>query len=193
MKKHILIINAHTGKDSLCHDLAERYLLGAEKSNAAVKLVNLDELEFSPILKHGYNKRTELEPDLVNMQDEIKKADHLVFVYPNWWGTYPALLKGFIDRVFLPKFAFIYQEKSPFPKKLLKGKTARLIVTMDTPPWYYSLVYKKPGHNSMKRSILHFCGIKPVKITAIGPVKSSNDAKRKNWLDKVEKLGKSMK
>ncbi len=193
MKKHILIINAHPVKDSLCHELAEQYLIGAGKSNAVVKLVNLIDLEFSPILKQGYNKRTELEPDLVAMQDEIKKADHLVFVYPNWWGTYPALLKGFIDRVFLPKFAFIYQDKSPFPKKLLKGKTARLIVTMDTPSWYYSLAYKKPGHNSMKRSILHFCGIKPVKITVIGPVKSPNDAKRKIWLNKVEKLGESMK
>jgi len=193
MKKHILIINAHPDKDSLCYELGERYLVGAEKVNAVVKLVNLIDLEFSPVLKHGYHKRTELEPDLVNMQEEIKKADHLVFVYPTWWGTYPALLKGFIDRVFLPKFAFLYQEKSPFPKKLLKGKTARLIVTMDTPPWYYSLAYKKPGHNSMKRSILHFCGIKPVKITAIGSVRSSNDVKRKNWLEKVEKLGKSMK
>ncbi|MEA3479782.1 MAG: NAD(P)H-dependent oxidoreductase [Bacteroidota bacterium] len=193
MKKNILIINGHPDKDSLCYELAKRYQIGTEKSNTIAKLINLVDLEFTPILKHGYNKRTELEPDLVNIQTEINKADHLVFVYPNWWGTYPALLKGFIDRVFLPKFAFEYQEESPFPKKLLNGKTARLIVTMDTPTWYYSLFYRKPGHNSMRKSILHFCGVKPVKISAFGPVKSSNDEKQKNWLDKVEKLGESMK
>ena len=128
-----------------------------------------------------------------DFQNEIKKAEHLVFVYPNWWGTYPALLKGFIDRVFLPKFAFKIQEKSPLPEKLLKGKSARLIVTMDTPLWYYNLIYKKSGHNSMKKSILNFCGIKPVKITAFEPIKSSTEEKRKLWLNKVEKLGELMK
>ena len=193
MKKNILIINGHPNKESFCYELAKRYLIGAEKAGTGVKLVNLIDLEFSPILKYGYNKRTELEPDLIRMQNEIKKAEHLVFVYPNWWGTYPALLKGFIDRVFLPKFAFKIQEKSPFPEKLLKGKSARLIVTMDTPLWYYNLIYKKSGHNSMKKSILNFCGIKPVKITAFEPIKSSTEEKRKLWLNKVEKLGELMK
>jgi NAD(P)H dehydrogenase (quinone) len=193
MPRNILILNGHPDKSSLCNELANRYKIGAEKSGAKVKLVNLRELEFSPILKHGYQKETELEPDLVNVQKEINKADHLVFVYPNWWGTYPALLKGFIDRVFLPGFAFKYQEKSPFPEKLLKGKSARLIVTMDTPTWYYSLVYKKPGHNSMKKSILNFCGVKPVKTSIIGTIKNSTELKRKTWLDKVEELGKKLK
>ncbi len=192
MKKNILIINGHPDKKSFCYELANRYLIGAKKSDAGVEFVNLTDLEFSTILEHGYKKRTKLEPDLVNMQEKIKNADHLVFVYPNWWGTYPALLKGFIDRVFLPKFAFEYQEKSPFPKKLLNGKSARLIVTTDTPSWFYSLVIGKPGHNSMKKSILNFCGIKPVKITAVGPIKSSKENRRKSWLDKVEKFGEAM-
>ncbi|MCK5066858.1 MAG: NAD(P)H-dependent oxidoreductase [Bacteroidales bacterium] len=106
MKKNILIINGHPDKDSFCSELAKSYQIGAEKSNTPVKLINLVDLEFTPILKHGYNKRTELEPDLVNIQTEINKADHLVFVYPNWWGTYPALLKGFIDRVFFTEICF---------------------------------------------------------------------------------------
>jgi putative NADPH-quinone reductase len=116
-------------------------------------------------------------------------ADHLVIIYPNWWSTYPALLKGFIDRVFLPNFAFKYLENSPIPAKLLKGKTARIIVTMDTPKWYYWLIYRSPGHNSMKKGILEFSGISPVKITAFAVVKSSTVAKRKKWLDVVEALG----
>jgi len=166
---------------------------GADKSEAECDIVNLTDLEYSPVLKYGYRKRTDLEPDLQDAWEVITKADHLVLVYPNWWGTYPALLKGFIDRLFLPGFAFEYQEKSPFPKKLLTGKTARLVVTTDTPNWYYSLVYRKPGHNSMKKSILGFCGIKSVKISTFGPVKNSTDVQRNGWLTKVEKLGKELK
>ena len=191
--KNILIINGHPDKESLCTELAKQYQNGAEKFGADCNLINLTDLDFSPVLKYGYRKRTDLEPDLQNIWDLITKADHLVFVYPNWWGTYPALLKGLIDRVFLPGFAFEYQEKSPLPKKLLTGKTARLIVTTDTPSWYYSLVYGKPGHNSMRKSILGFCGIKPVKISTFGPVKNSSDIKRKSWLEKVEKLGLKLK
>ena len=191
--KRILIINGHPDKESLCHSLAEKYKIGAEKSGAECDLINLIDLEFSPVLKYGYRKRTDLEHDLQKVWGLISKADHLVFVYPNWWGTYPALLKGFFDRLFLPGFAFEYQEKSSLPKKLLTGKTARLIVTTNTPTWYYSLVYGKPGHNSMKKSILGFCGIKPVKITTVGPVKNSTDTQRNTWLEKVEDLGKALK
>ncbi len=192
MRKNIVIINGHPDKNSFCTSLAEQYKKGADLS-ADCKLINLIDLNFSPVLEYGYRTRTELEPDLQNMRDLISKANHLVFIYPNWWGTYPALLKGFIDRVFLPGFAFEYQKNSPFPKKLLTGKTARLIVTTDTPYWYYSLIYKKPGHNSMKKSILGFCGIKPVRISTIGPVKNSSKAQRIKWLHKVEKLGAQLK
>ena len=189
--KHILVINGHPDKESYCHELARAYKRGADNAKTDCKLINLEELTFDPILHHGYKQRTELEPDLLSIQEDIKNADHVVFVYPNWWGTYPALLKGFIDRAFLPKFAFKYRENSLLWDKLLNGKTARLIVTMDSPKWYYNLVFKKPGHNSFKKGILKFCGIKPVKITTFSPLKSSNDEKRKEWIKKVETLGRT--
>jgi len=188
--KKILIINGHPDKKSLCFALAESYKKGADTNGTECQLVHLIDLKFNPILTYGYRVVSELEPDLLKMQKDILEADHLVVVYPNWWGTYPALLKGFIDRVFLPKFAFKYLEKSPFPAKLLKGKTARIIVTMDTPKWYYRLINRSPGHNSMKKAILEFSGIKPVTISSFAIVKSSNDLKRKKWLDEVEELGK---
>ena len=99
-------------------------------------------------------------------------------------------MKGFIDRIFLPEFAFKYHKDSPFWDKLLKGKTARLIVTMDAPKWYYWFIYRSPGTNSMKRAILEFSGISPVKITSFSPVKSSDEPKRAKWLKQVELLGK---
>src|SRR5690606_10923772 len=98
-------------------------------------------------------------------------------------------LKGFIDRTFLPGFAFKYREDSVWWDKLLAGKSARLIVTSDTPSWYNKVMYKQAGHNVMKNNILKFCGIRPVRITEIGPVRGSSPAARVRWLDQVRKLG----
>jgi len=190
--KKILILNAHPRKDSFCRALSESYRKGAEESGADVKLINLIDLEFDPVLKTHNTQSNDLEPDILKTQKEISLADHLVFVYPNWWGTYPALLKGFFDRVFTSGFAFKYQKHSRMPAKMLTGKSARVIVTMDTPLWYYSIGYKKPGHNSIKRSILGLCGISPVRITAFSPIRHSSPEKREMWLRKVERLGKAL-
>ena len=187
--KNILVINGHPDKESFCSALAERYKKGATAAGATCKLINLIDLDFNPILTYGYRKISILEPDLIKVQQDIVAANHLVFVYPTWWGTYPALLKGFLDRVFLPGFAFKYHLNGPFWDKLLKGKVARLIVTMDSPTWYNFLVYRSPGHNSMKRAILEFCGVKAVRITSFAPMRSSSDKKRKQWLNEVETLG----
>jgi len=191
--KKVLIINGHPDKQSFCSALASNYKLGAEQSRAKCDVVNLIDLDFDPILKYGYRKRTELEPDLVRVWNLIKEADHLVFVYPIWWGTQPALLKGFIDRLFLPNFAFRYRENSMFWDKLLKGKSARLIVTMDTPKWYYLFFYRSPGHNAMKKGTLNFCGVHPVKITTFTPLKNSTIEKRMKWLEQISRLGKQLK
>lgn len=188
--KKVLIINGNPDKESFCIALAIAYKQGADAVGTTCKLIHLIDLQFDPILRYGFRKRTELEPDLLTVQQDIIEFDHLVFVYPTWWGTYPALLKGFIDRVFLPKFAFKYRDDSVFWDKLLKGKSAHIIVTMDTPKWYYSLIYHSPGHNSMKKGILGFCGITPVKVTALGPIKSSTPAKREKWLQQIEAFGK---
>jgi putative NADPH-quinone reductase len=101
----------------------------------------------------------------------------------------PALLKGFIDRTFLPGFAFKYRSDSPFPEQLLKGRTADMLVTMDTPPWYFRWVYGNPGHWQMKRTILQFTGIRPVKVHSMGPVRSASDSKKQGWLTQAFRLG----
>lgn len=193
MSKHILIIDAHPDKTSFCSALAESYLKGASESSAKCNLIHLIDLHFDPILHYGYKKETPLEPDLTAVQQDILKADHLVFVFPTWWGTYPAILKCFIDRIFLPEYAFSYHKNSLLWDKLLNGKSARLIITMNTPTWYYRWIYKSPGVNSMKKSILNYCGIKPVKTTILGPVKNAENQKRTNWLKKVYKLGMQQK
>jgi NAD(P)H dehydrogenase (quinone) len=187
----ILIINGHSGSaNSLSHSLANAYYEGAVANGAEVDMLNLAELQFAPVLHGGYDRSQPMEPDLVRSQTLIAKAEHLVFVYPNWWGAQPALLKGFIDRTFLPGFAFRYKGRDSLMwDKLLKGKTARLLVTMDTPPWYYRWVYRAPGHRLMRHNILGFCGIGPVEATDFGPVKLASEKIIGKWILQARKLG----
>jgi putative NADPH-quinone reductase len=188
----ILVINGHPDPESFCSALSRAYLEGAASQSAEIRTIDLSQISFDPILKYGYRKRTGLEEDLVKAQEFIRWADHLVIVYPTWWGTMPAVLKGFFDRVFLPGFAFKFRENSALWDKLLTGRSAHLIVTMDTPSWYNRLIYRHAGHQVMKRNILNFCGIKPVRLTEINRVNSSSAEQRAEWLDKVRRLGSKL-
>lgn len=191
--KKIVIINGHPNKESLNFALAAAYKKGALESNAAIKEIIISDLQFNPNLEFGYQKRTELEPDLLEAWEKIKWADHLVWVHPVWWGGLPAITKGFIDRLFLPGFAFQYRQNSIFWDKLLKGKTAHIITTIDLPSWYYWLIYGKPSVNQLKKSTLQFCGINPVKVSYFGIIKDSKEEKRRKWIAEVENLGKRQK
>ncbi|MBT9190487.1 NAD(P)H-dependent oxidoreductase [Zobellia russellii] len=191
--KNILIINGHPDKESFNFALSKSYKIGAEKSNAEIKEINIRELNFNPNLQFGYRKRTELEPDLLDAQAKLKWADHLVWIYPVWWSSVPAIMKGFLDRVLLPGFAFNKRENSLFSDTYFTGKTARVICTLDQPAWYYKWVYGNPSHNAMKKGTLKYIGIKKVRITTIGPIRLSKEDFRAKWLRKVEILGQMNK
>jgi NAD(P)H dehydrogenase (quinone) len=189
MKQKILVILGHPDKESFCGALAQSYVQGATNAGAEVKELCLGDLSFDPCLRKGYKTQQTLEPDLKTSQELIKWAEHLVFVYPIWWGTMPALLKGFIDRVFLPGFAFKYQENSPWWDKLLTGKSAHLITTMDAPVFFFWLFYRSAAHTVMRKTILEFCGVKPVRISSIGTVRNLNQTKIKQWLSRASLWG----
>ena len=188
--KRILIIQGHPDKESYCHALAEAYLKGAGESGAEVRQIKTGEIDFNLNLSFGYRQRTELEPCLEKAQQDILWAQHIVMVFPVWWGSVPAVLKGFLDRVFLPGFAFQKRPNSLWWDKLLKGRSARIISTMDQPGWYYRLAYSRPSTNAIKKLTLEFCGVKPVKVTTIGPLRHSKGSFRNNWLKRVEALGR---
>jgi len=190
---NILIINGHPDKESFNWALAAAYKKGALKKGAEVQEIHIVDLDFNVNLAFGYRKRTELEPDLRRAQEQITWADHLVWVYPVWWGSVPALMKGFLDRVLLPGFAFKKREGSVWWDKYLTGKTSRIICTMDQPTWYYRWFNGRPSHVAMKRLTMNFIGIKKVRITAIGPLRLSKPKFRENWLKKVEALGARLK
>ncbi|PIF30362.1 putative NADPH-quinone reductase [Flavobacterium sp. 9] len=187
--KKILIINGHPNPSSFNFGIAESYLKGAIASGSEVDTITIADLKFNPNLQFGYQKRTELEPDLVESWQKIKKADHLVWIHPIWWGGLPAITKGFIDRLFLPGMAFEHRENSVWWDKLLKGKTAHIITTLDQPSWYYKMIYGNPSVNQLKKTTLEFCGVKPVKVSYIGIIKTSDDFQKEKWLQKVYDFG----
>lgn len=187
--KRILLILGTPKHDSLCQALAEAYTQGARGEGHIVHQLRLGELQFDPILREGYGQNQALEPDLLEAQRQIHWAEHLVFVYPVWWGGVPALLKGFFDRTFLPGFAFKYRNRSQLWDKLLTGRTADLLVTLDTPPWYFRWVYGAPAHRQMVRTILGFCGIRTRRLAEFAPVRPSSEEQRQGWLRKAERLG----
>lgn len=189
MKKNILVINGHPDAESYNAALSRAYTEGARFTQAEVEVININELSFDPNLRFGYRQRTELEPDLLRAQEQISRANHLVWIYPVWWGSVPATMKGFIDRVFLPGFAFKKRDGSPWWDKYLKGKTARLICTLDQPSWYYRWVYGRPSHRAMKQLTMQFVGIHKVKSTTIGPIRNSSMEFREKWLQRVKLLG----
>ena len=191
--KNIVVINGHPNPESLCAAFAEAYIKGALKCGANVEEITISQLSFNPNLAYGYQKIQELEPDLLAAWQKIQKADHLVWIHPVWWGGLPAITKGFIDRLFLPGMAFKYRKDSVFWDKLLTGKTAHIITTMDEPRLYYWLVFGSPSIYQLKYSVLKFCGIKPIKVTTFGIIKTASAEKRKQWIDEVYQLGRRLK
>lgn len=188
--KKIVVINCHPNPESFNHSLAKAYVSGALEAGNAVKEIVIAELSFNPNLAQGYQKRTELEPDLLEAWNKIQWADHLVWIHPVWWGGLPAISKGFIDRLFLPGMAFKYRDNSVWWDKLLAGKTAHILTTLDQPSWYYRWAFGRPSVNMLKKSVLQFCGVKPVKVTYFGPIRNSKTETRTTILIKAERLGK---
>lgn len=185
----ILIINGHPRKESFSSALAEAYRSGAEESSATIDQINLRDLDFDLNLRYGYGKKMVLEPDLVEAQKKLKWADHLVWIYPVWWGSVPALMKGFLDRVLTPGYAYKKIEGSIRWEQYFKGKSARLICTLDQPPWYYNLVFFAPSHRAMTGLTMKFIGVKKVRSISFGTMRLSSESKRKKWLAKTKKLG----
>lgn len=192
MMKKILIINGHPTKNSYCDSLSKSYSSAASSAGNEVVLLNLYELDFKINFINGYSKKEEPEKDIILAQEKIKWANHIVIIHPVWWGSVPALLKGFFDTVLLPGFAFKYRKEGILWDKLLSGKTGHLIYTSDTPIWIYNLFFGAPSVNQVKKRTLQFCGIKHVKVTGVGPIRKSTQEFREKWIKKIEDLGREV-
>lgn len=189
--KKVLVINANPKPGSLCKALAEKYASVAREKHT-VEQIHIGDLNFEISLDDGYDKVTELEPDLVDFQKKIQWSDHIVIVSPVWWGTVPAKFKGAIDRSFLPGFSFEYIDGKAMPKQLLKGRSSEIIITLDSPPFWYKYIKGNAIYKQLNNSILDFSGIKNTSSTYFGPVINSTSDKRNSWLKKVAVLAQKI-
>lgn len=186
----VAAILGHPNGPSFNRALAARYIDGLRASGAHVDVLDLEAMDFDPILHHGYAQIQPLESDLLAAQQTIEAADHVLIAFPVWWGTPPALVKGFFERTFLPGWAFKFGELWPLPKRLLKGRSAHLIVTMDSPTVVYDLWYRRSAHRAVVNGTLRFCGIGPVSSSTITAVKYRPRALLDWHLNRMETLGR---
>lgn len=190
--KRILLIQGHpdAAHTHLCHALADAYAAGAHEADHLVRTIHVAELDF-PLLRsqHDWEAGT-LPTGLQQAQDDIKWAEHIVIFFPLWLGDMPALLKGFLEQVARPGFAFKREgSQTAFASKGLTGRSARVVVTMGMPALLYRWYFRAHSIKSLERNILGFIGIKPVNETLIGMVANLSDTDGNIWLGRLRKMG----
>lgn len=186
----ILVIQGHPDTTPGHFDaaLADAYAAGAADGGHELRRLNIAELEF-PLLRSQQDWESgEPVADIRHAQDDIRWAEHIVIIYPLWLGDMPALLKGFFEQLARPGFA-LPQSGNPFGKKPLAGRRARVIVTMGMPALMYELWYRAHSLKSLRRNILQFCGISPVRTACFGLV-AANAKRREGFLVKAREWGR---
>jgi putative NADPH-quinone reductase len=190
--RRILIIQGHPDvtEEHLGHALAHAYAGAAIAAGHQVRTATPAQLDF-PLLRSASEwENSPLPPALQQAQDDIAWAQHLVLFFPLWMGDMPALLKGFLEQVARPGFAFHRAEGNPFGRKGLAGRSARIVVTMGMPALLYRFYFRAHSVKSLERNILGFVGIAPVHETLIGLVDTLDEAGRRKWTDKLAALGR---
>lgn len=195
MAKRITIIQGHPDAQTrhFGHALADEYAKGAEDGSHEIKRIEVAALDF-PLLRTKEEFEKGAVPDSIRRaQEAISWANHLVILYPLWLGTTPALLQGFFEQVFRYGFAAVKSEVGLMPKKLLKGRSARIVVTMGMPAFFYKWFFRAHSLKSLERNILGFAGIGPIRASLIGMVEGMNGKQRAGWLDTMRRLGEEGK
>lgn len=192
MGKHILLIQGHPDDQParLCSGLLAAYAQGAQQAGHQVRSISIAKLDF-PLLRSQADWQDGSVPQgLLNAQEDILWAQHLVLFFPLWLGDMPALVKGFLEQIARPGFAFTPEGENPFAHKGLKGRSARVVVTMGMPALLYRWYFRAHSIKSLERNILGFVGIGPIDETLIGMVGAMQPKDAQKWLKKMTLLGR---
>jgi putative NADPH-quinone reductase len=191
MSRRITIIQGHPDPSErhLCHALADAYRAGAEEAGFEVRAIEVAQLDFPWISSKADFEHGPRPPAIAEAQSVIRSSDHIVIVYPLWHGTLPALFKAFLEQVFRYDFAF-----EPGPggryRKLLAGRSARIVVTMGMPALAYRWYFGAHGLKSLEQNLLKFAGIRPVRATLLGRVEQVDPTTRTRWIERLQDLGR---
>lgn len=192
MSRDILIVQGHPDASvrHFNHALADAYAEGARAAGHALRTVDVARLDFPLLRSKAEWDHGALPEALRPVQQDIAWAAHLVFFFPLWLGGMPALLKGLLEQVARPGFALSSLDAGSLPKKLLKGRSARLVVTMGMPALVYRWYFRAHSLKALERNILGFVGIAPIHETLVGSVEGLDDAGRRRWLARLAALGR---
>ncbi len=186
--KKIFILHGDPYIDSLSGELANQYEMAAKEAGYEVRRANLSQIKFDPVLHNGYRTIQALEPDLLKVQEDMKWAEHIVFCYSVWWDNMPSIMKGLFDRIWLPGFAFHFRKRHMGWLRELKGRSCRIIMTSGSFPILIRVLYSDPSR-TLRRSILWFAGISPVRVTWFGPATNAKPQRIEKWKSIVRSLG----
>lgn len=191
MSKRILIIQGHPDASArhLNHALADAYSQGALSAGHEIHMITVSELDFPMLRSQQDWEHGEVPPALKPAQEDILWAEHLVLFFPLWLGEMPAMLKAFLEQVARPGFAFKYADNNPFGIKGLTGRSARIVVTMGMPSLVYKWFFRAHSLKALKRNILGFIGIAPIRQTVIGMVGNLQPADAEKLVRQLRKLG----
>ena len=187
MKKIFILLGHPNNEDTFCKSLADAYEKGAKDAGHEVKRMNLGDMQFDAVLHKGYKVIQQLEPDLKTFQENIKWCEHFVVVYPTWWTSMPAQLKGLFDRAWISGFAFRFKPSGLW-NKLLGGRSAHVFTTMGAPAFFECLFFGNVTR-LLKNNLLKFAGFSPVCATWIGNAEKMKIEARQKRFAKMEKLG----
>jgi putative NADPH-quinone reductase len=187
----ILVLEGHPAKDTFCGALAAEYADQARTQSNDVRVRHLADLNFDADFGvSSFKDAKPLEPDLEAVWQDILWCEHFVLTHPLWWGGMPGKLKGLFDRILLPGKSFQYVKGKPLPEKLLQGRTAQVLVTSDTPGWYFTWIYGAGIRKQTEKQILGFCGLKPKGYHMFSPIRGSSEAAKKKMLARAAALGR---
>lgn len=186
--KKALILLGHGDSTSFNAAIARAYAEAFTAAGGEATSVALAELRFDPVLRHGYSRPQELEPDLARLRAQIEAADHLVWVFPTHWASPPAIVRALVDRLFVPGWAFAYAPGKALPTGLLAGRSARVLTTMDSPSWWYFFWHSRAIHGAFVRATLRFVGLDPVETAVLFKTRARTAAERARWLERVRTM-----
>lgn len=190
-QKRILVINGHPGQSSLSYTFAEAYASRAAQAGHDLRHIHIANLSFDMDYgKGGYSDPKPLEPEIAAVLADIEWAEHIVLTTPMWWGSMPAKLKGLMDRILLPGRTFDTRNPNRFglPAPMLTGRTARVIVTSDSPRLYLRLVHGDAMLRQIKGQIFGFIGIKPTRFTYFSGASHPKPGQVERWTEAVRTI-----
>lgn len=190
MPRNILVVQGHPDPKGghLCHALAEAYAEGAASAGNPVRRIDIARSDFPILRRQADFESGSLPEGLASARDGLLWAEHVVLIFPLWLGTMPALVKAFLEQILRPGIAFAYQDKG-LPKKLLSGRSARVVVTMGMPAFAYRWYFFSHGIRALNRNVLGFVGFRPIHTTLFGMVENASARKRQAWLNRMRACG----